>query len=244
MRNDDYSGGEKHPELSPSSHWEIPACNLNNVRSSVETYCEKDTFAGMSTLFNHNLLGLDARCSAYESSITTNIKNAQQKLLELSSEEMIPSSEKLDVINETAHASNRLLEISRNKIWKIVKNKFDCPDKSVLVDREEIPSLMKEAPDRYDFALNVIASTLLDRSEFDLKFEIDIDEDDCVIVNWLFESGSYEWTIVNDNSPWPMIKIYEFSNGIFETDQENGVKSIHNIASLLEKFRTVVSKNM
>lgn len=237
-----YSG--EPPELNARGIWDSPICPLNENQSPIPVFCESDdsNLAVDHHMFAQVLLETENKCVAYENTITANIANAQKKLLELTSTDTISPGRKLEIIDETAHASNRLLEVSRNKIWKLVKSQVNYPDKSVLAGQEVVASLLKENIDKYESALNILAAVLSEVRDLDVKFELDIDDEDCVIINWLFEEGSYEWTVICDSSPWPMIKVYEYSSGIFENDKETCVRTLHNFTSLLQRFRVALQR--
>lgn len=225
-----------------NDYWGKPTCVSNDDLIPQTDFCEtKGVF--ILDLLTPTMRDRNDQCSAYENVITTSIENAQNKVLELSSTNDISTSRRLQIIEEAAHMSNRLLEVSRNKIWKLVKNQNEFPDRSILKGLDAISPLLDNGVDRYEAALNLIAIALIDNNGVDLNFEIDIDDDDCVIVNWLFESGSYEWTIVNDNSPWPMVKVYEYCSGVFDSGKEADVRTWHHVSSLLKRFKIVVSEN-
>lgn len=180
-------------------------------------------------------------CEEAATEIVSILNDAKAKTIDLSKNKSLSDDERRLVLDTTANVTNRLQEIIESKMRLIVRDEPKV-SKSELIDLSDRELSLSEAC-KYSYSSTI---DILSRLKFELEgslpeFDLDIDDKGNLIIDWVLEDQALEWTVMKCNTSWPTIRVYEYHRKKSGDNKRASVRTWHNIRSLVERFKLIVS---
>lgn len=180
-------------------------------------------------------------CAHYRQDLEEKLSLLHDLLFDFDSRIPDDSEDVSEFLDYSANYLDTILQDNMNLMWRRVKGTVPWKD---LPLHPEIEKMTLLGATTSSYVTNSTASQLLyymeDLQEDLPDYTVESDGDENVIINWLLDGKSCEWTVTKFDVPWPMIKVYEYvcSEG---KDVRPLIKVWHNVGALGESFLEIVS---
>ena len=181
-------------------------------------------------------------CNEYLRSFNGQMKELSQSLVEFESRIESGSDYGLEAIDHVTNSANSFLDSSRSIMWRALRNKVAQP---AILENPVLDEMVSESKTCTNTAktANQLLTYISNLVESSPDYELETDDTGNIIVDWVLDSYSYEWTIAKSDDPWPMLKVYEYSRKRSRERQPPSVQTWHNAKSLGKRFKSIIEND-